>query len=336
MLAWNTPSGLVSSAWDTHATFQILRRPSSVLTRPMWSIWKATGYVSVIASAVAAMMTSAASIASRERISWVWYHHYEPLLMDRLLELTHRAEQTHFWFRGFRAFIEPELVQAVAGRTSPVLVDCGCGTGANVTWFERYGRSYGFDVTWNGLTLGRQMGRTRLAHASICAIPLANEFADVATSFDVFQHLSEDGERTALEEMKRILKPGGHLIMNVAALEMLHGHHAVLAGEVRRYTAARLRAIVEAAGFEIVRVTFTFASLFPVILPVRLAQRWSSGGTNVPAGEFDITVPPAPINGLLSAVVRAEAAALRVVNMPIGSSLLCHAIKPPGPPIRRE
>ena len=43
---------------------------------------------------------------------------------------------------------------------------------------------------------------------------------------------------------------------------------------------------------------------------------------------FDITVPPAPINALLSGVLRIEAAALRVVDMPIGSSLFVHAIKP--------
>ena len=40
-------------------------------------------------------------------------------LMDRLLELTHLAEQSHFWFRGFRWFIRPEIARAVAGRTQP-------------------------------------------------------------------------------------------------------------------------------------------------------------------------------------------------------------------------
>jgi hypothetical protein len=56
-------------------------------------------------------------------------------------------------------------------------------------------------------------------------------------------------------------------------------------------------------------------------------QRWKSRGQLQP-GEFDITVPPAPVNAALTAVVTLEAAALRVVNMPIGSSLLLHARKP--------
>ena len=63
------------------------------------------------------------------------------------------------------------------------------------------------------------------------------------------------------------------------------------------------------------------------MLPVRVWQRWRSGGA-LEAGEFDITVPPPPVNGLLTAAVAVEAAALRVMNMPIGSSLLVHARKP--------
>lgn len=248
--------------------------------------------------------------------------------MDRLLELTHLAEQSHFWFRGFRWFVQPEIARAVAGRAAPVIVDCGCGTGANVQWLQRYGATYGFDLTWNGLALGARMGRRRLARASIAAIPFPDACADVATSFDVFQCLPDPVEHDALREMWRVLKPGGHLVLNVAALDLLRGNHATLSEEVRRYSPGRLRQVVEGAGFHIERLTFVNASLFPFMLPVRVAQRWKSGAAPIPAGEFDITVPPAPLNAALSGLLRIEAAALRLVNMPIGSSLLCHARKP--------
>ena len=247
--------------------------------------------------------------------------------MDRLLELTHLAEQSHFWFRGFRWFMQPEIARAVAGRVSPLLIDCGCGTGANVAWLGTYGRAFGFDLTWNGLSLGREMGRTRLARASIADIPVATETVDVATSFDVFQCLPDPIEARAIREMWRVLKPGGHLLLNVAALSVLRGRHATLSEEVRRYTPERLREIIERGGFAIDRLTFVNATLFPMMLPVRLAQRWGSRSGDVPAGEFDITVPPAPVNAALSGLLRLEAAALRVVNMPIGSSLMVHARK---------
>lgn len=248
--------------------------------------------------------------------------------MDRLLELTHRAEQSHFWFRGFRWFVQPEVRKALAGRTDPLIVDCGCGTGANVAWLRHYGRAVGFDLTWNGLALGHAMGRSALARASIAAIPFADACADLATSFDVFQCLPDPVEHDAIREMRRVLKPGGQIILNVAALDVLRGAHSTLSEEVRRYGMSRIRGLVEDAGFSIERLTFVNASLFPLMLPVRVVQRWASGAETVPPGEFDIQVPPAPVNSLLSGLVFVEAAALRGVNMPIGSSILCRARKP--------
>lgn len=246
--------------------------------------------------------------------------------MDRLLELTSRAEKSHFWFRGFRAFVAPLVEQAVHGVPSPRFLDCGCGTGVNIDLLRAYGQVYGFDLTRNGLELARDMGRGPVVRASIGDVPFQGETFDVVTCFDVFQSLPNPVELTAVRELWRLLKPGGHAIVNVSALEILRGRHSALSAEVRRYTPTRLRRLLEQGGFHVERVTFVHAALFPLILAVRLAQRWA-GGDHVAPGEFDITVPPAPINATLTALVYLEAAALRVTNMPIGSSVLCLARK---------
>lgn len=247
--------------------------------------------------------------------------------MDRLLELTSRAERSHFWFRGFRAFVEPLIRRALSGVTTPQVLDCGCGTGANLEMLRAFGHARGFDLTENGLELALQMGRGPIIRASIGAIPFQDQTFDLATSFDVFQCLPDAVEHAAAREMWRVLKPGGHVLLNVAALDILSGRHAVLSEEVRRYTPRRLRILLESAGFEVLRITFVHCSLFPLMLPVRLVQRWTSGNT-VEAGEFDITVPPAPINAALTGLLYLEAAALRVTNMPIGTSVLCLARRP--------
>lgn len=247
--------------------------------------------------------------------------------VDRLLALTYRAEQSHFWFRGFRQYMRPALARATAGVSRPRILDCGCGTGSNLEMLRPYGRAVGFDLTAVGPAFARQHGH-RVAQASIAQIPFATAAFDLATSFDVFQCLPDPVERDAIGEMWRVLKPGGWLLLHVAALEILHGRHSVLSEEVRRYTPSRLRMIVERGGFRIERLTFDHASLLPIMLPVRLWHRLSADGGEVPAGEGEITVPAAPINAALTALVSLEALALRAVDMPIGSSLMCLAQKP--------
>jgi SAM-dependent methyltransferase len=247
--------------------------------------------------------------------------------VEHLLRATARAEARHFWFRGFRAFTTPLLEYATAGRTELQLLDCGCGTGANVAWLDRYGRAFGFDLSETGLRLGLEAGRTRLARASVAAAPFPSGAFDLVTSFDVLYSLDDDVERTAIAEMMRLLKPGGFAIVNVAAMRVLRGDHSVLSREVRRYDRAELRAKLEAAGFEIVRLTYTNAALLPPMAVARGIQRLrglkAEGQT-----QQEITVPPAPINALLTGVLKMEGVWLKAFDLPFGSSLLCLARKP--------
>lgn len=246
--------------------------------------------------------------------------------MDRLLELTYRAEQSHFWFRGFRQYMTPALARATAGVARARILDCGCGTGSNLDMLRPYGDAVGFDLTRIGPEFARTHGH-RVAQASISDIPFPSAAFDLVTSFDVFQTLPDAVERAAIVEIARVLKPGGWVLLHVAALDILHGKHSVLSEETRRYTRASLRSLVEGAGLRIERLTFDHLTLLPMMLPVRMWHRLTAKDGVVAAGEGEITVPVAPVNALLTALVSLEALALRAVDMPIGSSLMCLARK---------
>jgi ubiquinone/menaquinone biosynthesis C-methylase UbiE len=244
--------------------------------------------------------------------------------MDRLLEATARAEQDHFWFRGFRRFVEPLVAAAVRGRPSASILDCGCGTGNNLALLRRHGRATGIDLTWTGLAFAHTRGERAVAQASATDLPFGDELFDAVTSFDVIITLEDAQEAKALREMYRVLKPGGHLVINVAALELLKGNHSILAEEVRRYSRASLRTRLERAGFTIRRLTYTNATILPAVATVRLLQRVSGHKES----QDEIAIPAAPINAALSAALAIEAAAVRLVNMPFGTSLLALAAKP--------
>lgn len=247
--------------------------------------------------------------------------------MEHLLRATAQAEKRHFWYRGLRAFVTPLIKRAVADRPNPLILDCGCGTGANLDLLGRFGRAYGFDLSETGLSIGRSEGRLRTARASVAAVPFRTASFDLVTSFDVLYSLETPDELTAVAEMFRLLRPGGHALVNVAAMNLLRGDHSVLSREVRRYSRAGLRTLMTHAGFRIDRITYTNASLFLPMAAARAVQRLR-GLSHEAHAQTDFTVPPAPINAALSAVLQIESAWLRLADAPFGSSLLCLARKP--------
>jgi SAM-dependent methyltransferase len=247
--------------------------------------------------------------------------------MDDLLELTRRAQATHFWFRGFRRFVGPVLREVAGGRTDLRLVDCGCGVGQNLALLRPYGHTFGFDLMPGGATAARSSGQP-IIRADLTRIPFESNAFDVATSFDVLQCVAAD--QAAVAEMARIVRPGGAVVLTVAALESLRGDHAEAWHEVRRYTPAGVRRLIASAGLRLERVEFLFASLLPLMFVVRTCQRLLRPVKGV-RRDADIRVPPAPVNTALTWLLHGEATLSRRLSMPIGSSLLVVARKPAAP-----
>ena len=250
-------------------------------------------------------------------------------MVDRLLDLTRQAEANHFWYHGFRSYLLPVFAQAVAGRSRARILDVGCGTGYNLRLLARHGSVVGLDLNERGLTLAQEIGRP-LVRGSSDRLPFDDATFDLVTSFDMMQCIPSD--REAVREMARVTKPGGAVVMSMAALPVLHGDHSEVWQEYRRYTRPSARALAEQAGLRVERVAFMFAVLFPVLLLSRGVQRMTRRFRDV-RDDTDITIPPAPVNALLARLLKVEAALSRRVGMPVGSSLLVVARKASeGPP----
>ena len=248
--------------------------------------------------------------------------------MDALLERTFEAEQRHFWFRGFRRFITPLLEEATAGRPNLRLLDAGSGTGANLPFLQQYGTAFGLELFHRGIRFAHERGIPRLIQGSVAYLPMADASLDVVLSFDVLYCLETPTEQAAIREMFRVLRPGGAVVMNVAALDMLRGDHSALGGEVRRYTKSDLRRKLEQAGFTVRRITYTNAALFPITAAVRALQRLRGEKADA-QNKGDFYVPPAPVNSLFAGALALEAKIIEAgIDMPVGSSLLCLARKP--------
>lgn len=244
--------------------------------------------------------------------------------MGDLLELTGRAEATHFWFRGFRAYFAPQIHALAAGRRDLRILECGCGTGFNLAMLRPYGRTFAFDLAREGVLRARATGRP-IVRADVQQIPFDANTFDLAASFDVMQSVPDD--RQGMREIARVLRPGGHVVLNVTAMDWLRGDHSEVWNERRRYTVESAARLLSDAGLEKVRLTYLFGSLVPLMLAVRTGQKLLRP-FRPPNGDFDLTVPPEPVNTALTWVVRGEAAIARRVPLPVGSSLMIVARKP--------
>lgn len=209
------------------------------------------------------------------------------------------------------------------------MLDCGCGTGANLDMLRRFGPAVGIDLTWAGLAFARARGEQQLAQATADALPFPAESFDLVTSFDMLQCVPDRAEAAAFAEIARVLRPGGHAVLNVAAMNVLWGNHSILSHEVRRYSRGELHRKLSRAGLEPLRVTYTNATLFPILAPLRIVQRMQGLATSDADAKAAVesSLPPAPVNLALTGLLRLEAGALRFVNMPFGSSLLAIARK---------
>ena len=239
-------------------------------------------------------------------------------------------EEGHWWYVGMRAISEA-LLPPGGLPDSPRALDGGCGTGYNLLWLRRvYGASpVGIDFYPYGLPFCRRRGERALAQGSIAELPFASETFDLVTSFDVVSHVpTGEGRRRALEEFFRVLRPGGTLLVRMAAFEWLRTSHDNENLTYHRFSRRELRSGLAAAGFHGIRTTFANAFLFPAAIGWRLLKR----AAIAPAGSdvSDATRGPDWVNAVLAGFLRLEARLLGAgFRLPVGLSVFGSARKPP-------
>ncbi len=74
-------------------------------------------------------------------------------------------------------------------------------------------------------------------------------FGDCVTCINVLEHI--ENEQEALDNIRRLLKPHGRVVLMVPAIPSIYGTLDRLVGHHRRYTKTRLNSILEASGFMI-------------------------------------------------------------------------------------
>jgi SAM-dependent methyltransferase len=243
----------------------------------------------------------------------------------------YEEEERHWWYAGMRSIVS-SLLPPKALPTNAMVLDAGCGTGYNMEWLQQqYGATVtGLDFSTQALNFCRRRGGQVLVQADAASIPLRGCSFDLVISFDVLTQLKTGNARTsALCEFLRVLKPGGRLLLRVAAYEFLRSSHDTAVMTYHRYGKGELSRDVSKAGFRVRRVTGANTILFPVAFLWRMLKRagLAPEGSDVRSR----TRGGEGVNRAATSVLRFEAAALRRVDFPFGVSILLLAEKPDHP-----
>jgi len=238
-------------------------------------------------------------------------------------EVMYRIEDDFWWYRGMRKIIGTLIESAFPLSSHLVILDAGCGTGGAFSVMKKFGRVLACDYSPHALRfcLERRIDRGVLALASVDALPYQPGSFDLITCFDVLCNVDDDEK--ALKSFHASLKPGGKVLISVPAYPFLRGEHDIAVQSRRRYTRKPLKHKIQAAGFEIERMTYANTLLFPLAAVIRLAKKWPA--KNMEDARSDLKTLPGPLNQCLAFFLSLESRFLKKIEMPFGLSLFCLA-----------
>lgn len=187
------------------------------------------------------------------------------------------VEDRHFWFRARnRAIVTAfDSIRARLGAGYRVL-EVGCGTGNVLRDLQRAagdGTVIGMDLHAEGLRYARRrVDPALLVRADASQPPFSVKF-EVVGLFDVIEHLEHDV--AVLQSLRRLLAPGGFLLLTVPAAPRLWSYFDVGSRHKRRYRESELREKLVAAGYSVEYLTPYMGALYPILW---LGRRFTGRG----------------------------------------------------------
>lgn len=138
------------------------------------------------------------------------------------------------------------------------VLEIGCGIGdfwITLKNFKKavYKKYIALDISFLNLEKSRQLAlnisdeRIILIQADVLNLPLSNKLIDIIICTEVLEHLDD---LQAMQEINRVLRPGGYLLITVPYL----GKPVIGWGHLRHYDLERLKFLSKSSGFDLQKI----------------------------------------------------------------------------------
>ncbi len=222
-----------------------------------------------------------------------------------------------FWFRAKRDMIDILLSRCCKKGKSLKILSLGAGTGTDLEILNKYGEVYVIDINKNALNLISKKLCYEKKIANACKLPYKDNFFDIVTSFDVFEHITNDFR--AISEARRVLKKGGYLVFSVPAFQFLFSSHDEALEHKRRYNKKMLKNLL--LQFNNLKLNYWNSMLFFPIACMRLIKKNSKV-------EVDSMALPKFVNSFFLILLKIENRLLKYnISSPVGLTLIGYCNK---------
>jgi len=240
------------------------------------------------------------------------------------------AEERHWWYAGLHDLVLrfARLEAHRLGRPMSML-DAGCGTGRLCQLLSPLGEVNGCDIHPLAVEFTSRRGICHVLKRDLAIENVGDAQFDLITMMDVLYHRRITGELATLRALHNALRPGGALMLQVPAFEVLRGSHDVAVHTRRRYRRSQVARMLAGAGFHVEMATYRLCALLPPLFAWRLCSRAMVPFSSTTPMPSDVAhLPPDFLNALLLRCIRVENRLIaRGVRLPFGTSVFALARK---------
>ena len=226
------------------------------------------------------------------------------------------VQKKHWWFVSKKKIVLDFIDRYVPTNDNHKILDIGCGSGLMLNALEQIGGTYGMDMSDDAINFSKEIFSGTVKKGMLPDnIPYDEEYFSLVVALDVIEHVDDD--RASLTAIRSHIAEGGQAVISVPACMFLWSEHDVLNEHKRRYTLEELKGKLIDAGFTIEKISYFNTFLFPLISLVRMMNNLLKR-----KGASEIDLPHPAINYIVEKIFSLEKYFLRIMNFPIGVSVL--------------
>ncbi|MBC7943043.1 class I SAM-dependent methyltransferase [Candidatus Saccharibacteria bacterium] len=226
-------------------------------------------------------------------------------------------EKTYWWHVGRLQIIEKELIRQIGDKRPLKILNIGCGTGGTVRMLENFGEVVNVDASDEAIKYMKKNGFKNSIKVEGINLPFETATFDMICAFDVLEHIDKDIE--AMQEWRRVVKPGGKIVLTVPAYQWLWSGHDESLHHYRRYTAKHLRGIAQTVDLRPLKLTYAIVFSFVLVVGFRLLTKISGKQTTEESSYIEL---PSAVNKLFTKLLFVEADLHKFMKLPFGTSVL--------------